>query len=87
MTKHAQKRAHQRHIGSLTVELLRRYGSSERAPGGARLRILKKSDRRRLLNELRVTQKNLEAAEPPYLIETDDGQVVTTGRRTRKIRR
>ncbi len=87
MTKHLEDRCEDRHISSLTVEMLLRYGESVPVAGGAAIRILTRKQRKKLLNELRHAQKNLSSIDPPYLVQGRDGEIITAGRRHKHIRR
>lgn len=87
LTKHAKLRARERGCQPLSLELIKRFGRSERAPGGARVWIANRQQRRQILEELKAIQHTFEKPDPPYFVESSNGEVITVGRRTQKIHR
>lgn len=87
LTEHAKIRMQQRAIPSLVVSLLLDYG--ERAPAGRGGEIFyfgKRGRQRVLRSEGPVVSRRLEGHWHDYAVLAD-GQVVTCGKRYRRIRR
>lgn len=87
-TRHAQARMQQRSIPWLVVDWLQRFGQRERAAGHAQIVYSDKSSRRRLESEVgpEITAR-LSTLLDAYLIEADDGCIITAGwRRSRVLR-
>lgn len=87
LSKHAKSRCRSRSIQELTVMLVGRFGRSFQSRDNSEIWIANARDCRDILRLLRAVQKNFEGTEPPYAVVAADGTVVTTGYRTRKIRR
>ena len=87
LTRHAKLRARERGCQPLSLELIKHFGRSERTPGGARVWIANRQQRRRILEALKAVQHDFEKPDPPYFVESSDGAVITAGRRTQKIHR
>lgn len=88
MTLHAKKRASQRAIPQVVIELLLDLGTVEHRKRGVDLLYFDKSGKhaaRSLMKQRGLTQADhcLKA----FLIESSDGQIVTVGHRTKKIYR
>jgi hypothetical protein len=86
-TDHAERRMQQRAIPSLAVELLQRFGRIEHSNGGARIRYFDKRARNRLIRRERIETAQVERLANLYLVENQEGVVITAGHRTRPIRR
>jgi hypothetical protein len=87
MTRHASKRQQQRGIPPLVVDWLLDYGHAERV-GGAWHRSFDRDARRELARVVgdRVVQM-LSPLLDCYLIEGDNGQIITVGHRCTRIRK
>lgn len=86
-THHAERRMRQRAIPALAIELLQRFGRIEHANGGARIRYFDKRVWRRLARLRRIEADQAERLAKMYLVESQEGVVITAGHRTRPIRR
>lgn len=87
ITRHAARRMRGRAIPQAAIELLFRFGASL-MQGGAEVLFFDRAARRRLAEEggpalLRAAERWLDA----YLVLGDDGDLVTVGWRTRRLRR
>ncbi len=87
LTRHARLRVRERGCQLLSLALIKRFGQSKRAPGGAKVWIANRRERRRILEALKAVLRDFEKPDPPYFVESSDGAVITTGRRTQKIHR
>lgn len=87
-SRHAEDRLRQRGIPPIIVELLDRFGATERC-GGAEKLFFNKRSRQRLLQHfggarsLRVVEPWLDA----FVVLSDDGAVVTVGHRQKRVYR
>lgn len=87
MTRHANIRSQQRGVPPLVLEWLLEYGAVERQPGGTQLRFFDKTARRRLERRCgRSVVSRLDDFLSAYAVTADD-TVVTTGWRTKRVRR
>ena len=97
-TKHAEARRRARGVKRLSLELIRCFGHWERSVDGAKVWIANKRERKEILKQLKAVrkeilkqlkavQRNFEGSDPLYFVEASCGSVITTGRRTRRIRR
>ena len=88
LTQHAEVRMQQRGIARSTLESLLDYGSQAHDHHGATILYFDKKARSRLLKDsgrvaYRVAEKQLNT----YAVVSNDGAVVTVGRRSRRIPR
>lgn len=87
MSRHAQARCQQRVIPPLTLELLVRFGSVEKAQGGVYKVFFDKPARRRLSAFAGPLASTLQEHLDVYAVMNDEGYVVTVGHRLDRIRR
>lgn len=87
LTRHAEVRGQQRAISALAIELLVRFGSVERAPGGAAKVFFDKAARRRLAAFAGPLASVLDRHLDVYAILGDDDKVITVAYRTKRIQR
>lgn len=88
MTKHAQSRVQARGIPAIVIELLLSHGDETRTRDGY-IRFFSKGARRRLARAL-GGRRSLALLEPflnCYLVEGDNGNLVTAGHRQTRIQR
>lgn len=86
LTKHAKTRARERGCQSLSLELIKRFGHDARTAVGAKVWMANRRERGRILDALKAVQHDFEKPDPLYFVESEDGAVVTVGRRTKAIR-
>lgn len=87
-TLHAQVRMQQRAIPPQVVSWLFDFGSRQRAAGQAAIVYFDKAARRRLAQEIgHITASHVSPLLNTYLIESCDGDVITTGWRTTRVKR
>lgn len=87
LTKHARARVQQRGIAPFVLDLLVRYGTSERADDGASLYHFDKQSRRRVEAYVGGLSRHLREDLDVYAILSSDGQVITAGHRQRRVQR
>lgn len=87
MTRHATARCQQRCIPPLFVDLLLRFGVTERAPGGAEKVYLDKAARKQIRSYAGPLAGQLEQHLNIYAVIADGRSVVTIGHRLGRIRR
>jgi len=87
MTRHAQRRARQRAIPQIALDLLLDFGRIEPAGDGATKVYLDKEARKRLKTYAGPIAGQLEALLDIYAVTTADGQVITMAHRLDRIRR
>ena len=96
LTKHAEARRRARGVNIHSLELIRCFGHVVRDKHGAKVCIANKRARKEILKrsketlkqkQLKAVRRNFEGSDPLYFVEASDGTVITTGYRTRKIRR
>jgi hypothetical protein len=85
-TNHAEQRMQQRAIPELAIELLEIYGSTEHS-NGARIRFFDKKARQQVTHAVKALASDLDRIVEMYLVEGNDGVVITAGHRTRSIKR
>ena len=86
-TRHALVRMQQRRVPANIVDLLFAYGDEVRTRHGYILYCGKHARRRVARHHAPSSLSNLERYLSCYLIESDDGKVVTVGYRHKRIRR
>ncbi len=86
LTYHAEQRMQQRGIPFLAIELLCHYGQAEYA-GDAMIRYFDKRGLKKAKREIQQVLDRMDQLDNMYCVETDEGKVLTTGHRTRHIRR
>jgi hypothetical protein len=87
MTRHAQTRLQQRAIPPLVVDWLVSYGHTEQVDGAC-FRFFDKKSRKRLARD--VGDRIVDLLSPVldcYLIEGEDGHVITVGHRYVRVRK
>ncbi len=85
-TKHGSARAQQRGIPQLILDWLIEYGRLTRQRG-ANVYFLDKDSRRRLRRDIGgLAYKRLADLFDAYAVVSDDGKVITTGRRQRRFK-
>jgi hypothetical protein len=84
-TAHAQTRCQQRCISSEVVDALLSYGERRRHQG-ADVYYLTKQARSRLSSAVGERYRRYEKALNSYVVMSDDGQVITAGRRYRRLK-
>jgi len=87
MTHHARLRSQQRGIPPILLDLLRQFGRSEPAGGGATKMFFDKAARRRLQAYAGPLAGHLNQHLDVYVVVGPDDQVITTAHRTERIRR
>ena len=88
MTRHATARAQQRGLPPLIVDWLETYGARARDRGGAEIVYFDKASRRNLEREVgsQVVER-LRSLLDAYLVQGDDGTVITLGWRFKRVPR
>lgn len=87
-TLHAQVRMQQRAIPPQVISWLFDFGTRQRAVGQAAIVYFDKAARRRLAQEIgHLTASYLSPLLNAYLIEGSNGDVITTGWRTARVKR
>jgi hypothetical protein len=86
LSKHAQKRAQQRAIPPMLIDLLIQFGSSERSGTGVSRMYFDKPSRKRVKVYAGILGTLLDEHLDVYAVVTDDLKVITTGHRTQRIR-
>ena len=86
LTHHAEVRMQQRGIPFLAIELLCHYGQAEYA-SGAKIRYFDRKGLKKAKQQLQQMMSRIDQLEGMYCVETEEGAVLTTGHRTRHIRR
>ena len=86
-SQHATLRTQQRAIPELAIELLMRFGSSQRAGNGTCKYFLDKGSRRRLEAYAGPAAAALSEHLNVIVVVGDDGTIVTAAHRTERIRR
>jgi hypothetical protein len=86
LTHHAAQRLQQRAIPRSALEVLRRYGRTEYS-NGARIRFFDKRAWRQVLSLGGALVMDSERLANMYIVENQEGVVVTAGHRTRRIKR
>lgn len=88
ITRHASQRCRQRGIEPMALELLARFGAEMHDGRGATVRYFDKASRRRMEREFghRAVARLSEWTDA-YAVVSGDGAVITTGHRTRRMRR
>jgi hypothetical protein len=88
ITRHAHARVRQRAVPPIVLDWLIAYGSRVPAGKGIECIFLDKKGRRRLQHDLGAwAYARLEPKFDTYAIVANDGAIVTTGYRTRRINR
>ena len=87
LSKHAESRCRSRSIEDLSILLVKRFGHSVKSRDNSEIWIANKRARREILKLVKAVQQNFERTDPLYAVVAEDGTVITTGRRTRKIHR
>ena len=82
---HAEKRMQQRAIPELAIELLQIYGCIEHSQG-ASIRYFDKRARQQVNRALKALVSDLDRLADLYIVESNQGVVVTAGHRIRPIR-
>ena len=72
LSKHAKKRVNQRGFSNSTLNIILKYGSVKRAPGGARSVFFGKKEYQKIVSELKKTIQLMERAKNGKLIIIDD---------------
>jgi len=72
LSKHAQKRVNQRGFSNSTLDIILKYGSVKRAPGGARSVFFGKKECQKIVSELKKTIQLIERAKNGKLIIIND---------------
>lgn len=89
-TGHGQQRSQQRAIPGLVVSLIHSEGSVRHSHDGSEIRFVDKAARRRIRQAIggeRAYALLERWLDRTYLVVAADGSVITTGHRTRPIRR
>lgn len=81
MSRHARTRCQQRAVTELMLQLLREYGETEHVGNGCRKRSLTRQAKKRVRRQLQATLSHYDSLADTYLVESDDGQIVTVGHR------
>lgn len=87
MTCHAKNRCQQRSISPLFVDLLLRFGVTEKAPGKADKMFLNKAARKQIKAYAGPLASQLDQHLDIYAVISEDGLVVTIGHRLDRVRR
>lgn len=87
LSQHAEARSKSRNIEYFSLMLIKRFGHSTKSRDDSEIWIANKRARRDILRLIKAMQRDFERSAPPYFVEASDGTVITTGRRTRRIRR
>lgn len=87
MTHHANIRSQQRGIPPMLVDLLIRFGATEHAPGGAEKIYFDKAARKQIKSYAGPLAALLEEHLDIYAVVAREGDVITIGHRTERIKR
>lgn len=88
LSRHAAVRLQQRSIPPLVADLLDRYGARQPAGSGAEIVYMDKVARRRVCQDLGgAAVAALQPLLSAYLIESENGMVITAGWRRTRVRR
>lgn len=87
MSCHAKTRCKQRSIPPMFVDLLLRFGVTERAPGKADKVFLNKAARKQIKAYAGPLAGQLDQHLYIYAVVSEDGSVITIGYRQERIRR
>lgn len=85
LAKHANVRCQQRGVPPLVVDLLLRYGVSERASEGASLYFFDKKSKRRVRAYTGGLSRLLEPDLNVFAVVSRDGEVITVGHRIQRV--
>ncbi len=66
LTRQAKLRSRERGCQLLSVTLIKRFGQSQRAPGGARVWMANRRERGRIREALKAVLRDFEKPDPPY---------------------
>lgn len=87
MTRHAKNRCQQRSISPLFIDLLLRFGVTERAPGKADKVFLNKAARKQIKAYAGPLAGQLDQHLDIYAVVSEDGSVITIGHRQERVKR
>lgn len=87
MSRHAETRCQQRSIPPMLIDLLLRFGVTERAPGKADKVYLNKAARKQIKAYAGPFAGQLDQHLDIYAVVSEDGLVITIGHRQERIRR
>lgn len=87
MSRHAKTRCQQRSIPPMFVDLLLRFGVTERAPGKADKVFLNKAARKQIKAYAGPLASQIDQHLDIYAIVSEEGSVVTIGHRKERVRR
>ena len=87
MTGHAQKRSQQRAIPPILIDLLRQFGTTEKAAGGVNKVFFDKAARRRVHAYAGVLGSVLDQYLRVYAVISNDDEVITVGYLLERVRR
>lgn len=87
LTHHAHKRAQQRSIPPIMLNLLLNFGKSEPAGGGASKMYFDKAARRRVKAYTGQLARQMEEFMNVYAVVGPEGQIITAAHLTERIRR
>lgn len=86
-TQHARARSQQRGIPPVLIDLLLKFGATQRAPGGVDKVYFDKAARRRVRTYVGNVFKQIDEFLDVYAVVSPDGQVITVAHLTDRIRR
>ena len=86
MSRHAKTRCQQRSIPLMLVDLLLRFGATERAPGKADKVFFNKAARKQIKAYAGPLAGQLDQHLDIYAVVSEDGSVITIGHRQERIR-
>ena len=87
MTKHAETRCQQRCINGLMLELLFLYGDEVYQRDGAVRTTFTKKGFKKFQRDIELINKKLNRMKKLFVVESGDGQILTTGYQERHIKR
>lgn len=79
LTEHGRKRAAQRAISNIVLDVLLECGEMEEQKGGTSLVELDRRQRKALIKSLKQLLRALTNDAPPFAVIGDSGRVVTVG--------
>ena len=87
LSRHAQQRSQQRAIPPSVIEILWDYGVVENCKRGLELLYLDKDGRTAAMKQMKkIGMLQSEQFLNAYLLESSDGNIVTVGHRTKRIK-
>ena len=88
LSHHAQQRSQQRAIPPSVIEILLDFGMVEHSNRGLEILYFNKDGKRAAMMQMKaIGMRNSDHYLNAYLLESSDGNIVTVGHRTKRIKR